>query len=115
MDLADFTERFAANIGSWGAGLAYGAPTVVGNVEVLPVALVAFGFGAGELDRAASSGPSGEGGGGSGLSVPLGVYVGDGKAARFVPNTPTLALAVASVIAAVGVAVSTVIFAAGRR
>lgn len=113
--MADFTERFAGNIGSWGARMAYGAPTTVGGVEVLPVALIAFGFGAGELDRSASSGPIGEGGGGSGLSVPIGVYVGEGGGARFVPNTPTLALAVASVVAAVGVAVSSIIFAAGRR
>jgi hypothetical protein len=80
---------------------------------VLPVAFVVFGFGAGELARTASTGPSGDVGGGGGLAVPIGVYVGQDATAQFKPNTLTLALGVASVIGAVGVMVSSVILAAG--
>jgi hypothetical protein len=109
----DFTTQFAAGVGSWGARLAYGPVTVVGGVELLPVALVVFGFGAGELDRTASGRPAGEGGGGSGLSVPIGVYAGEGGRGRFVPNSLAVALTAASVVTAVGVAVSSMILAAG--
>ena len=110
--MTDFTVNFAAEVPSWGAKLAHGPAIVVGGVEVLPVAFVVFGFGAGELGGTAASGPSGDVGGGGGLTVPIGVYVGQGATAQFRPNTLTLALAAASVIGAVGVMVSSVLLAA---
>jgi hypothetical protein len=110
--MTGFTADFVAGVPSWGAKVAYGPTTLVGGVEVLPVALVAFGFGAGELNRAAADGPSSEGGGGSGVSLPIGVYIGEAGAARFVPNTLAVAVALTSGIAAVGVAVSSILLVA---
>ena len=106
------TADFAAGVPSWGATVAYGPPTTLGGVEVISVAVVAFGFGAGELDKAASGGPSAEGGGGSGVSLPIGVYVVEAGVTKFIPNTLVVALALASGVAAVGAAVSSIILVA---
>lgn len=57
--MTGFTADFVAGVPSWGARIAYGPTTLIGGVEVLPVALVAFGFGAGVIDRSASNGPTG--------------------------------------------------------
>lgn len=105
---------FSDGVRSWGATLAYGPPTMVGGAEVLPVAIVAFGYGAGEMDRAASGGPTAEGGGGSGASIPIGVYVTEHGTARFVPNTLTMAASLVFVVGTLGVALSSIV-RAGRR
>ena len=58
-----------------GVARAYGDPVQLGGQEVIPVALVTFGFGGGaegEADGGAS------GGGGGGMVLPLGVYRNDG-------------------------------------
>ncbi len=107
--MTDTHSRFGDWVRSWGATLAYGPPTVIGGAEVLPVAIVAFGYGAGELDKAASGGPSAEGGGGSGASVPIGVYVSEHGTTRFVPNTLTVALGIVFVVGTLGVALSSIV------
>lgn len=53
-----------------GVARAYGAAIQIGGEEVIPVALVSFGFGGGS--EATDQGASG--GGGGGLVLPLGVY-----------------------------------------
>jgi len=118
--MSELTEKLSAAVPSWGAKLAYGPKTVVGGVDIVPVAVVSFGFGAGEFSQpsdAKGETPTGtgEGGGGGGMSFPLGVYVGEGDAARFKPNLLVAALAAASVITAVGVAVSSIVYAARKR
>lgn len=41
-------ENLAESVPSWGAKVAYGEKTTVDGQELVPVALVCFGFGAGE-------------------------------------------------------------------
>lgn len=53
-----------------GVSKAYGSPVQLGGEEVIPVALVSFGFGGG--GEAGEDGASG--GGGGGMVIPLGVY-----------------------------------------
>ena len=46
--MANLTERLAALVPTWGAKMAYGERTTLGGQELVPVALVVFGFGGGE-------------------------------------------------------------------
>ncbi len=85
-----------------GVSKAYGPPVKVGEEEVVPVALVTFGFGGGGAS----------GGGGGGLVLPLGVYASSGGRAEFRPNTVVTLVCVVPVIAVVGAAVRGAIRAA---
>jgi hypothetical protein len=82
-----------------GVSRAYGNPIQVGGEEIVPVALVSFGFGGGgEADDGAS------GGGGGGMVLPLGVYRNVGGHAAFRPNTVVTLVCLVPVIAALGAA-----------
>ena len=56
-----------------GVSRAYGAPVQLDGEELIPVALVSFGFGGGSAP-ASEDAPAGSGGGGGGFVLPLGVY-----------------------------------------
>ncbi|WP_375390228.1 hypothetical protein [uncultured Amnibacterium sp.] len=72
--------RIADTLKQFGAQVAYGEEREVEGTTLVPVALVAFGFGGGGDDS------EGGGGGGGGYVVPVGAYVGDSLGVRFQPN-----------------------------
>ncbi len=84
-----------------GVSKAYGSPVQLGGEEVIPVALVSFGFGGGweEGQEGAS------GGGGGGMVIPLGVYRKTGDRVAFRPNTVVALMCLVPVISATGAAV----------
>ena len=103
--MANIVEKIAQQVTSVGAKASYGEPVTVGGVELVPVALVWFGFGGGS-DEAEQGG-----GGGGGASIPIGAYVRGPNGARFVPNPVALATALAPIVwsvswGVVGVAVA---------
>ncbi|MEV7571465.1 hypothetical protein AB0P28_00045 [Pseudarthrobacter sp. NPDC089323] len=104
-------DTFASLIESFkniGVARAYGAPVQLGGEEVIPVALVSFGFGGG--GEAGQEGASG--GGGGGMVLPLGVYRNVGGQVSFRPNTVVALVCLVPVITALGGAVRRAIRAA---
>ena len=90
-----------------GVARAYGDPVQLGGQEVIPVALVSFGFGGGnEADGGAS------GGGGGGMVLPLGVYRNVGGDVAFRPNTVVTLVCLVPLVSVLGAAVRRVIRAA---
>ncbi len=92
-----------------GVSMAYGAPVQLGGREIVPAAVVIFGFGGGS-EAADREFPAG-GGGGGGLVVPLGAYRSTGSRVVFSPNPIAVLVSLVPVIVAVGAAVR----GAGRR
>lgn len=97
-----------------GVSRAYGPAVRVDGEELIPVALVSFGFGGGsEADSAANAGtakPGASGGGGGGFVLPLGVYSkGPNGRVAFRPNTITLLAGLAPLVCAVGFSLRAVI------
>jgi uncharacterized spore protein YtfJ len=93
-----------------GVSRAYGPPVQVGGAELLPVALVSFGFGGGTDaeggDRGGASGGGASGGGGGGFVLPLGAYSREsGGHLVFRPNTIAVLLSIVPVVTAAGFAV----------
>jgi len=121
--MASITERIASGVPNWGAKLAYGETQTVGGTEMVPVAFVAFGFGAGEgatgfktpEEDSEVGNAHGEGGGGGGSSIPLGAYIAGPDGLRFQTNPVVLLALSATVIGAVGVAISAIIAASKLR
>ncbi|PNI09493.1 hypothetical protein CXX84_04345 [Arthrobacter sp. AFG7.2] len=104
-----------------GVSRAYGSPVQLGGEEVIPVALVTFGFGGGGeegQDGASGGGEEGQdgasGGGGGGMVLPLGVYRNVGGQVTFRPNTVIALMCLVPVISAVGGAVRKAIRAAKK-
>jgi hypothetical protein len=93
-----------------GVSKAYGSPVQLGGEEVIPVALVSFGFGGG--GEAGQEGASG--GGGGGMVLPLGVYRNVGGQVAFRPNTVVTLICLIPVISAAGAAVRRAIRAAKK-
>jgi uncharacterized spore protein YtfJ len=77
--MTNLIENVTQTIQTLGVKAAYGEPVSVDGVEIVPVALVNFGFGAGTDDEES-------GGGGGGASVPIGAYVGGENGPTFQPN-----------------------------
>lgn len=85
-----------------GVSRAYGDPVQLGGEELIPVALVSFGFGGGSAP-ASDDAPAGAGGGGGGFVLPLGVYApGKGGGAVFRPNPIAVLMGLVPVVCAVG-------------
>ncbi|MCX6500628.1 MAG: hypothetical protein NTU93_17835 [Arthrobacter sp.] len=85
-----------------GVSRAYGAPVQFGGEELIPVALVSFGFGGGSAP-ASDDAPAGTGGGGGGFVLPLGVYAPRrGGGVVFRPNPIALLMGLAPVVCAIG-------------
>lgn len=103
--MANIVEKIAQQVTAVGAKASYGEPVTIGGIEMVPVALVWFGFGGGS-DEAEQGG-----GGGGGVSVPIGAYTRGPDGARFVPNPVALAAALTPIVwavswGAVGVAIA---------
>ena len=117
--MATLTERLAALVPSWGAKMAYGERTTLGGRELVPVALVVFGFGGGEgSGEMPENGTTpagrgeGSGGGGGGYVVPIGAYVGGPDGLKFRPNPIAIMMVGIPLVSAVGWAVARI---AGAR
>ncbi|KUM33174.1 hypothetical protein [Arthrobacter sp. EPSL27] len=90
-----------------GVARAYGPAVTVDGEELIPVALVTFGFGGGgntDAGSASATGPeSAAGGGGGGFVLPLGVYGRSGSGhVVFRPNTIALLAALTPLVCAAG-------------
>jgi uncharacterized spore protein YtfJ len=84
-----------------GVSRAYGAPVQIGGEELIPVALVSFGFGGGS-DANRDSGAAG--GGGGGFVLPVGVYSQNERGRLvFRPNTIMVLAGLVPVVWAVGI------------
>ncbi len=121
--MANLSERLAALVPTWGAKMAYGERATLGGEDLVPVALVVFGFGGGEGSGEmpeGSSMPAGKGegsaGGGGGYVVPIGAYVGGRDGLKFRPNPVTVLFVAVLLVAALGSAVARISGAGnGRR
>lgn len=117
--MANLIERLAALVPTWGAKMAYGERTTVGGQELVPVALVVFGFGggegSGEMPEGGATPPGrgeGSGGGGGGYVVPIGAYVGGPDGLTFRPNPIAMLMVVVPLVSAAGWAVARIAGAA---
>ncbi len=121
--MANLSERLAALVPTWGAKMAYGERTTLGGHDLVPVALVVFGFGGGEGSGEMPQGGStpagrgeGSGGGGGGYVVPIGAYVGGPDGLKFRPNPVAILMAGIPLVSAIGWAVALIAGAgSGRR
>jgi len=111
-------EKLAESVPSWGPKLAYGEKTTVDGHEMLPVALVVFGFGGGEgsgempgADPVSKG--EGSGGGGGGYALPIGAYVGSSSGAVFRANPVALIAVAVPLVSAAGWALARIVRAAG--
>lgn len=100
------TEKLAAGVTDRGVKLAYGEKQTIDGAEFVPVALVAYGFGAGDSEE------YGGGGGGGGSAIPVGAYIGGPDGLHFRPNTIALLAVSIPVIGMLGWAVSKIVKAA---
>ncbi|MCU1404689.1 MAG: hypothetical protein JWQ43_992 [Glaciihabitans sp.] len=84
--MANLVETVTETVRSIGVKAAYGERVTIDGVEIMPVALVWFGFGAGG-EGAGGDGDSGDGGGGGGgAAIPIGAYVSGDAGPTFRPN-----------------------------
>lgn len=104
-----------------GVSRAYGPAVKVDGEELVPVALVSFGFGGGGASEAAGSNTidggqeNAAGGGGGGFVLPLGVYSRNaGGHVAFRPNTIALLAGLAPLVCAVGYTVRGILRAQRR-
>ncbi len=91
------TERIATSVPARGIRLAYGEVQDIGGGSILPVAVVTYGFGASD-----QSDRWGVGGGGGGVAVPIGAYVGGSDEPRFRANPIAVLAMLAPLVAAIG-------------
>ena len=119
--MANPVDKIAAAVPSWGAKLAFGETTVVDGQEVVPAALVVFGFGGGGgsgkwPQRGTAAGTqregNGGGGGGGGYVLPIGAYVSGSDGLKFRPNPVAAIIVCAPLVSAVGWAIARIITAA---
>lgn len=108
LPMSDTFSSLVETFKNIGVTKAYGPPVSVGGEEIIPVALVSFGFGGG-----GEAGNGASGGGGGGLVLPLGIYRNAGGRTVFRPNTIITMVCVIPVILAAGAAARRVIRAAG--
>lgn len=93
-DFSALVESFK----QFGVSRAYGPPLQIGGEELIPVALVSFGFGGG------GDGSNAAGGGGGGLVLPVGVYARNSKGrVTFQPNTVVVMAMLLPLVGAAGV------------
>lgn len=89
-----------------GVSRAYGAPVQIGGEELVPVALVSFGFGGGSDAEGGAIDEGASGGGGGGFVLPIGVYSRNARGRiAFKPNTIVVLAGLVPVICAVGFSV----------
>lgn len=114
--MEDPVGNMTRSVPSWGTKIAFGESITVGGQDVVPAALVVFGFGGGGGSSTAHQGaaPEGEGsgGGGGGWALPLGAYVAAPDGPRFQPNPVALILASVPLVTVAGWALTRIIAAA---
>ena len=89
-----------------GVSRAYGPAVNVAGEEIIPVAVVSFGFGGGSSPDDVPPGSGGSGGGGGSFVLPLGVYAkGPGDRMTFRPNTVVVLALLVPLVCAVGVSI----------
>lgn len=87
--MASITKQIADTVTSVGVHAAYGDPVDLDGTTIVPVAIVSYGFGAGEGGES-EDGELTTGGGGGGFACPTGAYVTRDGYTRFEPNTIAL-------------------------
>ena len=114
--MTKLSETLAGAVPSWGAKVAYGEKSAIDGRELVPVALVAFGFGGGEgsgdmpeNDKTPAGRGEGSGGVGGGYAVPIGAYIGGPDGLKFRPNTIALAVLAVPLVSAIGAALAVII------
>jgi len=117
--MANPLESLTASLPSWGAKLAFGENATIGGQEVIPAALVVFGFGGGggsgkwpEGGAVPEGQGEGSGGGGGGYALPIGAYVHGPEGLKFRPNPVALIIASVPLVSAAGWAIARIIAAA---
>ena len=101
--MADAMQSLTETFKNMGVARSYGDPVRLGGKEIVPVALVSFGFGGGTESGAPEG--AGSGGGGGGVVFPLGVYThDDGGRLVFRPNPLSLTACLVPLVYAVGFA-----------
>lgn len=116
--MADAFSSLVEAFRNVGVARAYGEPVQIGGEELVPVALVSFGFGGGGDSGTAGTSGAAEGGGGGGFVLPLGAYTRNGEGrVVFRANTLTVLLGLVPVVCAVGISLRGVVKAvtANRR
>lgn len=91
------TRSIADSVPNRGIKLAYGQVDTVDGAELLPVAIVTYGFGASDRSE-----QWGVGGGGGGAAIPLGAYIADGGRVRFRANTIVVLAMLVPILGVVG-------------
>jgi hypothetical protein len=114
-------ESLTASLPSWGAKMAFGQSAMVGGREIVPAALVIFGFGGGsgsgkwpkrgDVSEGEGEG-EGSGGGGGGYVLPIGAYVSGPDGPTFRPNALAMIIVGVPLVSAAGWALARVITAA---
>ena len=120
--MAGPVDSLTASVPSWGAKMAFGEPVTVGGQEVVPAALVIFGFGGGggsgkwpERGSVPQGEGEGSGGGGGGYVLPIGAYVSGPDGLRFRPNLVAMVIVSVPLVSAAGWALARIITAAKPR
>lgn len=110
--MADAMQSLTDTFKNVGVARSYGDPVRLGGKEIVPVALVSFGFGGGT--EGGDPEAAGSGGGGGGFVFPLGVYVqNDGGRLVFRPNPLSVTACLVPLVCAVGFALRGVLRARG--
>lgn len=110
--MSNLAEQLAETVTKSGISSAYGEAVDLDGTTIMPVAVVSYGFGAGE---GTLEGPNaGEGGGGGGMSLPIGAYVTRDGQTRFEPNLIALIAVGIPFVCVAGRALSRVIRALKR-
>jgi|SRR6476661_5617969 len=101
--MADAMKSLTESFRNVGVSRAYGQPIRLDGREIVPVALVSFGFGGGT--EGGDPEEAGTGGGGGGLVFPLGVYShDDGGRLTFRPNPLALTACLMPLVCAASLA-----------
>ncbi|MEV5050496.1 MULTISPECIES: hypothetical protein [unclassified Arthrobacter] len=112
------SESFSSLVDTFknvGVSRAYGPAMNIAGEEVIPVAVVTFGFGGGSSTEDAQTG-GGSGGGGGGFVLPLGVYAkSPAGQMTFRPNTVVVLAALAPLVCAVGISIRGILRAVRSR
>ena len=110
--MTNLAEKMADSIKDNGVSLSYGPMVSVDGRELIPVALVSYGFGGGSGSGRSGDDTEvgeGEGGGGGGLSIPVGAYLSGPDGVVFRPNAVALLAVSIPVIWVAGRAIARII------
>jgi uncharacterized spore protein YtfJ len=117
--MSESSESFSSLVDTFknvGVSRAYGPAVTVAGEEIIPVAVVSFGFGGGSSPEDGQPGGGGSGGGGGGFVLPLGVYAkGPSGRMMFRPNAVVALVALAPLVCAVGISVRGILRAVQSR